>query len=101
MWDLTIHPPWEPNVLAGTPPVSGFATIYTSPNPPLANIIHFGSLRIAVSLTIFKTRLLERGFHTLIRNVSFLSPTEGGPTKRKSQQRTEESFLLLTIYYKE
>ena len=45
-------------------------------SPPLENIIvRFGPLRIAVNLTVFKTRLLGRGFHTLIKNVSFSSPT--------------------------
>ena len=29
-------------------------------------------------LKIFKTRLLEKSFHTLIKNVSFSSPTDVG-----------------------
>ena len=44
-----------------------------SPSPPLADIVLFGR-----SFKVFKTRLLERGFHTLIKNVSFSSPTDVG-----------------------
>ena len=35
-------------------PVSGFNTICNSPNPPLANVVRFDPLRIAVSLTVLK-----------------------------------------------
>ena len=41
------------------------------PSSPLADIIFFG-----FSPQGFKTRLLERGLYTLIRDVSFSSPTE-------------------------
>ena len=46
-----------------------------SPNPPLAYIVSFSLLRIAVSLTVSKTHILRRSFHIFIRNVSFLSLT--------------------------
>ena len=58
-------------------------------NPPLADIVRFGTLRITVSLTVFKTHILGKDFHALIRKVSFLSPLNvgshnppplGGPT---------------------
>ena len=58
--------------------MSGSDTIYNSPSPPLAEIIHFGPLRSTVSLTVFKTHLLGKGFHTLIRNGSFSSLTNVG-----------------------
>ena len=73
--DLGSHKPptLGPNVLAGTLPVSGSDTIYNSSSPPLVDIVLFG-----LSPRGFKTRLLRRGFHTLIRNVSFPSPTNVG-----------------------
>ena len=71
-------PPSRPSVLAGTLPhvhplrgsasslaycpVSGSDTICN--NPPLADIVLFG-----LPLKVFKTRLLGRGFHTLIKGV--------------------------------
>ena len=42
----------------------------------LADIVRFGSL--CSQPHDFKTRLLGRGFHTLIRNVPFPSPTDVG-----------------------
>ena len=49
-----------------------------SPSPLLVNIVRFGPLRITISPHGFKMRLLRRGFHTLIRNASFASPTDVG-----------------------
>ena len=46
MLDLTIHP------LGG--PVSGTDTICNNPSPPLADIVRFDPLRIAISLTVLK-----------------------------------------------
>ena len=64
--------------------VTSFDIICNSPRPPQVYIVHFGSLRIIVSLTVFQTRLLLRGFHTLKRNVSFPmeshNPPHGSPT---------------------
>ena len=88
MWDPhQIHPPSGPSVLTGTPlrvyplqgtasslahcPVSGSETICNGPSPPLADIVLFG-----LPLKVFNTRLLGRGFHTLIQGVSFSSPTD-------------------------
>ena len=66
MWDLTIHPLSGPSVLAGTPPSVWHCN---SSSPLLVNFFLFG-----LSLKVFKTRLLGRSFHTLIKNVSFSSP---------------------------
>ena len=87
MWDPPIHPLRSPasllaHCLVSTlllssasllvhRPMSGSDTICNSPSPPLADIDHFG-----LSLKVFKTLLLGRGFHTLIKNVSFSSPTD-------------------------
>ena len=89
MWNPRVHLPSRLRVLSGTPPhvhplrgstfllahrpISGSDTIYNSSNPPLANII-----LLRLSLKVFKTRLLERGFHTLIKSVSFSSPIDMG-----------------------
>ena len=54
-------------------PVSGSDTICNGPSPPVADIILFG-----LSLKVFKMRILGSGFHTLIKNVSFHSPTHVG-----------------------
>ena len=64
MWDLIIHPLWGPHR-----PVIGSNTICNSPSPPLAYRHQPEGV---------KTCLLERGFHTLIRNVLFLSLTNMG-----------------------
>ena len=44
-----------------------------SSSPPLVDIVLFG-----LPLKVFKRRLIERGFHTLIKNASFSSPTDVG-----------------------
>ena len=68
MWDLTIHPTHR---LVST-------SFHNNPNPSLVDIVRFDPLRIVVNLTILKTRLLGRGFHTLIKNVRFpLQPMWG------------------------
>ena len=54
--------------------VSGSGTICNNSIPPLADIVLFGGL----SLKVFKTPMLGRGFHTLIENVSFSSLTNVG-----------------------
>ena len=87
IWDPLFHPPSGPSVLAGTPShvhplwdstsslahrsMSDFDTICNDPSPPLADLVLFG-----LPLKVFKTCLLGRGFHTLIKNVSFSSPTD-------------------------
>ena len=72
-------------------PVSGSDTICNSLSPPLTNIVLF-----RLSLNIFKTRLLERGFHTLIKNASFFSPTDvrsHNPPPFRAQRPYWRSFL--------
>ena len=71
MWDLTIHPLGDPTSSLAHRPVSGSDIICNIPNPPLADIVPF-----ELSLNVFKMHLLGRGFHTLMRNVSFPSPTD-------------------------
>ena len=46
-------------------------TICNNLSPLLADIVRFNSLRIVVSLTVFKMRLLGRYSYTLIRRASF------------------------------
>ena len=83
MQDLTI-PPFEGSTSSlAHRPVSSFDTICNGPSPPLVNIVCFGSLRFAVSLMVLK-HLLGRGFHTLIRNALFSSPTEVGSNNHPS-----------------
>ena len=53
--------------------VSGSDTICNSLSPPLADIVFF-----EFSLKVFKTCLLGRGFHTLVKNILFSSPTDVG-----------------------
>ena len=65
------------SLLASTSPGADFDTICNSPSPPLADIVLFG-LSLLGFPTRFKTRLLGRDFHTLIKNVLFSSPTDVG-----------------------
>ena len=90
-WEPPIHLPSGTSVLFGTPPrvhplpglvsslahrpVSGSDTISNNLSPPQTTIVLFGTF-LSGSLKIFKTRLLRRGFHTLLKNVLFSSPTD-------------------------
>ena len=58
--------------------VSDFDIICNNPSPLLVDSVRFGPLRIVISFIVFEMRLLGRGFHTLIRNASFPSPTDLG-----------------------
>ena len=57
-------------------PVSGSNTIYNNSSPPLADIVLFRLPISGFSSMFFLKRPLGRGFHTLIKNVSFFSPTD-------------------------
>ena len=70
MWDLTIHPPWGPASLLARRSVSG-SNKYCPLWPVMYRHQPYG----------FKTCLLGRGFHTLIRKASFPSPTDVGSHK--------------------
>ena len=103
MWDLTIHPPFRPSVLAGTsmwdsPPIhppSGPSVLVGTPphvHPPQGSASSLTHRSVSSSVTIcnsssptasrycplwtFPLKLPVRGFHTLIKNVSFSSPTD-------------------------
>ena len=54
-------------------------------NSPLADITIFGISLSSFLSTFFKTCLLGRGFHTLINNVSFSSPTNVGSHSKKKR----------------
>ena len=56
--------------------VPSFDTICNSPSPLLVDIVCFDPLHITVNLTVLKR--IVRGFHTLIWNVLFFSPTDMG-----------------------
>ena len=73
MWDLIIHPLRGPTSSLAHRPVSGSYTICNRPNPPLTYIVRFGPRPHS-----FKTCLLGRSFHTLIKNALFSSPTNVG-----------------------
>ena len=76
MWNLTIHPLGVPTYSLVHRSVSISYTICNSLSPPLIDIVCFGSLRVVISLTVLKTSMLRRGFHTFVRSVPFLSPTD-------------------------
>ena len=67
--------PWGPASLLAHRSVSGSDAICNSLSSPLAGIIYFGPLRIAVSLTVLKS-VCERCFHITLRNVSFSFSTD-------------------------
>ena len=60
-------------------PKNNFQETYCNdPGPPLADIVLFGLFPFRLTLKVFKTRLLGKGFHTLIKGVSFSFPTKVG-----------------------
>ena len=61
-----------------------------SPNPPLADIVFFGLSLLGFPSKFFKTRLLRRGFHPLIKNALFSSPTNVG-----SHKYSGSSFVVI------
>ena len=67
MWDLTIHPPWGSVFSLAHRPMFGSDTICNSPSA----LAHY-----VLKLHGFETRLLGKGFHTLVRNDSFPSPID-------------------------
>ena len=68
-------PPWGPASLLAHRSVSGSNAICNSLSSPLAGIIYFGPLRIAISLTVLKC-VCERCFHIILRHVSFYFSTD-------------------------
>ena len=74
-------------------PVSGSDTICNNPSPPLANIVFF-----RLSLKAFKTCMLGRSFHTLIKNTSFPSQTDVGSHMSTSKSQTYEWEMKLRYY---
>ena len=91
MWDHSIHPLSRSSVLAGTSPhvhplrgstsllahrpVPDSDTICNSPSLPLEDIVLLDFFFQASSQG-FKMHLIGRGFHTLIKNAAFSSPTD-------------------------
>ena len=55
-------PPLGASVLVGTSHVFGSNTIYNSPNPQLADIVHFSSLCIVISFTVLKNATTRERF---------------------------------------
>ena len=78
MWDLTIHPPWGPASSLAHHPVSSSNTTCNSSITPLGRYCPLWAFPSRASPQGFKTCLLGRGFHTLIRNVLFPSLTDVG-----------------------
>ena len=74
-WDLTIHLHWGSTSSLTYRLVSSSDIIFNIPSPPLVDIICLDPIRIVIASN-FIACLLEIGFHTLVRNVSFLSPTD-------------------------
>ena len=91
MWDHSIHPLSRSSVLAGTSPhvhplrgstsllahrpVPDSDTICNSPSLPLEDIVLL-DFSFQASPHGFKMHLIGRGFHTLIKNAAFSSPTD-------------------------
>ena len=91
MWDPSLQGPVSllAHHLVSTPlrdsvsslahrPVYGSNIICNGRRPLLADIVLFWVFPFRLPHKVFKTRLLRRGFHTLIKNVSFPSPTDVG-----------------------
>jgi len=69
--DMDAHKPiisrWHTTTLTLVYPI-----LFIHSSSSFVHIVHFSLLCIVVNLTIFKTCLLERSFHTLIKNVWFV-----------------------------
>ena len=103
-------PPSKSNILAGTPLVStpfeaqpprstspgvGSNTICNSSKATTSLYCSFWTFSSVLPLKIFKTHLLGRGFHTLIKNDSFSSVTDVGshnPPLFRAQRLHRQSF---------
>ena len=72
IWDLTIHP------LRGSASLLAHHLVFGSNTHHLvlANITH--AFPFELPFNVFKIRMLGRGFHTLVKNVLFPSPTNVG-----------------------
>ena len=68
------------------------------PSPPLTDIVLFGLFHFTLPLKVFKTCLLGRDFHTLIKNASFSSPTNVGLNVLASTRSSLQSMWDLTIH---
>ena len=128
MWDLTIHPHlgstrsllpsmWDPppnppprrslasllaHRLVSTPLQGSSSSLAHHPVFDSDIICNGSSLLLSVSLKVFKTRLLGRGFHTLIKNVSFPTPTNVGSLIKGCSisiifLRIEPSYVVLLL----
>ena len=75
---MSTYPIWETASSLAHCPVSDSYIICKSPSSPLANIVLFSLFPFGLPLKDFKTHLLRKGFHTLIKGVSFSSPTDVG-----------------------
>ena len=75
MWDLTIHPFGSPASSLAHHPMSDSDTI---PKPTANKYCPLWAFPFELLLKVLKTHMLERGFYTLIKNVSFPSPTDVG-----------------------
>jgi len=52
--EISVHHSWEPTYSLAYGQVFVSDTIRNSPSPPLANIVHFGTLHITITLTVLK-----------------------------------------------
>jgi len=103
-WDHPqIHPPLGSSILTSTPPrvyllrrtarrlahrlVTGSDTICNDPDSPLADIVLFRAFPQG-----FKTHLLGEGFHTLINDDLFSSPTNMGHTHTRGKKKAMQTF---------
>ena len=81
-------------------PVTDSDTICNGLSPPLVDIVLFGfslpPFPFGLALKVFKTHLLGRGFHTLVRKASFPSPTDVGFHKKSLITSTFEKKCLMT-----
>ena len=107
-----IHSPSGYSVLAGTlprvysfsglslltsnRPVFGSDTICNGTSPPLADIALF-RLPVWTSPQGFKTRLLKRGLHTLIKEASVSSPTDLGSHNLVYQLRACVRLIFVSV----
>ena len=95
-WHTTsFHPLQSSTSSLAYQPVFDSDPICNKPKPTTSRDCPLWAFPFGLPLKVFKTRLLERSFHTFINNASFSSPTNVGSHKTHTHTRFINSYLQI------